>query len=181
MRLNIFNFIRSVTQGSSVVTRFKQITLLVMAIFSFNAAQASAHDIDRSDEPIVLAQAQVHPRRPTTEIDWNLVYRVFDLICKAEIREPKIVMQQAILETGWFRSHIMTINNVFGFRHQQYLKFDRLEDAVAYYKMWQDTHWQASDATYFHFLERIRYAVPGYTRHVRNISWNEECPATPRS
>jgi len=182
MRMNIYNHFVRVAHNSLIVTYIKQVTLVLVAALSFNAAQARVRHIDSSQEPIVMAQAHVYPRRPSNEIDWDVVYRVFDLICKADIREPRIVMQQAILETGWFRStHLMAINNVFGFRHQQYLKFDRLEDAVAYYKVWQDERWLASDASYFHFLERVRYAVPGYTRHVRNISWTEECPAARRS
>jgi len=177
MRLNIQSLITSVAHGKFVVTRFKHFALLLIAAVSFGAAEASAQDVSKAQEPVVLAQANVHQRKPNREIDWDLVYRVFDLICKADIREPKIVMAQAILETGWFRSpSLMNLNNVFGFRHVQYLRFDRLEDSVTYYKTWQDTHWQASDPSYFHFLERIRYAVPGYTRHVKGISWNEECP-----
>lgn len=179
MRLDIDCLITRVAQRSSVVTRCKQITLLALAAVSLNAAQATAHDVNNAEQSVLVAQApHVRPYRAPNEIDWDLVNSVYAMICKAGIREPKIVMQQAILETGWFRNKaLMGINNVFGFRHVRYLTFDRLEDSVAFYKTWQDERWLPSDPSYFHFLERIRYAVPGYTRHVRNISWNEDCPA----
>lgn len=168
MRLDIGSLTARVAQGSSVMTRCRKLALLALAAASINATQA-------------MAQApHLRAYRPATEIDWDLVNRVFAMICEAGIREPKIVMAQAILETGWFRSAgLMSKNNVFGFRNAQYLQFDRLEDSVSYYKAWQDERWQPSDASYFHFLERVRYAVPGYTRHVKSISWNEECPAAP--
>ena len=112
------------------------------------------------------------------EIDWDYVHRVHAYICNAGIREPKIVMAQAILETGWFRSSsLMSRNNLFGFRHVRYLTFDRVEESIDYYKTWQDTYLSSSDTNYFNFLERIRYGAPGYSRHVRKIEWNEECPA----
>ena len=152
---------------------------MALAAVSFNAAGASARDTNDGQETILLAQApHVRPYRAPNEIDWDLVNSVYAMICKAGIREPKIVMQQAILETGWFRNKaLMNINNVFGFRHVRYLTFDRVEDSVAFYKTWQDERWSPSDPSYFHFLERVRYAVPGYTRHVRSISWNDDCPA----
>ena len=115
--------------------------------------------------------------RPSNEIDWALVEHVYQSICHAGIREPKIVMAQAILETGWFRSTgLMARNNLFGFRHTSYLSFDRLEDSIEYYKAWQDANLQESETDYLRFLERIRYAAPGYTRHLKTIAWNTDCP-----
>lgn len=178
MRLNRASLAARLAQGRAALTRSKQVALLALAAAFVIPAEAGARDIGDAQAPVLLAQAQVRTHRPPNEIDWELVQRIYGMICRAGIREPKIVMSQAILETGWFRNaRLMAMNNVFGFRHRQYLTFDSLEASVAFYKDWQDSRWQDSDPSYFHFLERVRYAVPGYTRHVRKIGWDEECPA----
>ncbi len=118
------------------------------------------------------------PRAKPTGIDWQLVHRVHALICSAGIKEPKIVMAQAILETGWFRdSPLMRRNNLFGFRSSDYLKFESVEESVAYYKNWQDANMREGEQNYLGFLERIRYGAPGYSAHVRKVGWDEECQA----
>lgn len=110
-------------------------------------------------------------------VDAELVERVFQTICKAGIRNPRIVMSQAILETGWFRSpFLMTRNNLFAFRRGQYLRFDRLEHSVLFYKAWQDKNMPASVDDYYQFLDRMPYGSPDYTTHLKNIPWNRDCP-----
>ena len=124
-----------------------------------------------------LAQPQARGFQPSKDIDWELVDRIYAAICRASIREPKIVMAQAILETGWFRSSsLMNLNNLFGFRQVNYLKFDQIEDSIDYYKTWQDTYLTDPEADYLGFLDRIKYGAPGYSHHVKRISWTKDCP-----
>jgi hypothetical protein len=103
--------------------------------------------------------------------------RVFRAICRAGIRHPEIVMRQALLETGNLRHPmLMSRNNLFGFRSRAYLRFDNWQDSVAYYRRWQDRHYTNSAENYFRFLDRIRYASPGYQRYVMQFAWERSCP-----
>jgi hypothetical protein len=109
-------------------------------------------------------------------IDEALVQRVFETICQAGIRHPKIVMRQAILETGWFRSpFLMTRNNLFAFRRGHYLRFDRFEHSVLFYKAWQERNMRVAADDYYLFLDQIPYGSPDYTEHLRKIPWNKDC------
>ena len=155
--------------------RLPRLALLLLVALFATSTVAIAQGAVGNVKPKGLVETRT--LSSSNEIDWNLVDRVYGLICQASIREPKIVMSQAILETGWFRSRgLMGRNNLFGFRHVNYLSFDRLEDSIEYYKTWQDTYMSSSESDYFGFLERIKYAAPGYSRHVRKIDWTNECP-----
>ena len=68
-------------------------------------------------------------------VDTEFVELVFQTICQSGIRNPTIVMRQAILETGWFRSpFLMTRNNLFAFRRGNYLRFNHFEHSILFYK-----------------------------------------------
>jgi uncharacterized FlgJ-related protein len=44
---------------------------------------------------------------------------VFKYICEKGIAHPEIVIKQAVLETGWFKSpFLMKRNNIFAFRYK---------------------------------------------------------------
>jgi hypothetical protein len=63
---------------------------------------------------------------------------VFKYICKSGIKHPEIVIKQAVLETGWFKSpFLMSRNNIFAFRTKKYLRFENWKACVDYYKNWQ--------------------------------------------
>ena len=104
---------------------------------------------------------------------------VFDRICQSKIRFPKIVMQQVILETGWLKSeHLMSKNNLFGFRTKQYLSFKDWESSVEHYKAWQFKRLREDDRDYYKVLERIRYGAPGYVAHLKKINWSQDCDSS---
>jgi hypothetical protein len=96
---------------------------------------------------------------------------VWNEIIRLEIKEPEIVMKQAITETGWFKCRHCSLdsNNIFGFRiKKRYLKFDHWTGSVAYYKRWQDRHYKGGD--YYKFLERKGYShSPTYTNYLRTV------------
>lgn len=100
------------------------------------------------------------------------ISNVLKEIKKNEIAHDTIVLKQAILETGWFKSYTArNKNNIFGFwnsRAKQYYEFDRWEDSVEYYKKWQDRRYKGGD--YYEFLEDIGYAADlNYTWKLRHI------------
>lgn len=125
------------------------------------------------------APAAADPDRPDESLDGPPTRdRVWQAICAAGIQHPEIVMKQAMLETGNFRAPmLMSRNNLFGFRTQAYLRFENWQESVAYYKRWQDRRYTNRSENYFRFLDRIRYASPGYQSHVTRMSWERSCPA----
>lgn len=89
------------------------------------------------------------------------------------LHEPEIVMVQAVLETGHFRSDNCLIhNNLFGLynsHRKEYFKFDHWTESVkAYRDMIQYRLKENED--YYTFLKRIGYAEdPKYITKVKNI------------
>jgi flagellum-specific peptidoglycan hydrolase FlgJ len=93
-------------------------------------------------------------------------------IKKAKIKHPDIVLRQAILETGYFKSYNATYrNNLFGFwnsRRKRYLEFACWIDSIRYYRAWQDKHYKGGN--YYEFLTKIGYAEdPDYIWKLKNI------------
>lgn len=90
------------------------------------------------------------------------------------VKHPKIVLAQAILETGWFRSQVArSKNNLFGLRNPrtgEYYPFNTWEDSIdGYVSMVQYKYRQ--NENYYAFLNRIRYAGDrNYTRKVMEIA-----------
>lgn len=92
---------------------------------------------------------------------------LYEEIRRHGIQYPKIVLAQAILETGWFRSNVcQNKNNLFGLRHPRtgkYFEFDHWTDSVrAYYSKVQ---YRYKGGNYLLWLKRIGYAEDqGYIR-----------------
>ena len=88
------------------------------------------------------------------------------------IKYPKIVLAQAILETGRFRSRVCNEhNNLFGLRHSKgYYSFDHWEESVIAYR--DKVQYKHRDGEgYYSFLKRIGYAsAPEYINKVREIA-----------
>ncbi len=151
------------------VSRIFPISLFIIILMVCTQTMAS------STKPTQHAASAVHTQA-RGKIDQSLVEEVFSKICEKNIAYPTIVMRQAILETGWFRSKfLMDRNNLFGFKHQKYLQFEHFEESIYFYKKWQDKHFNSEVKDYYQFLEKIKYGTPGYTRHLHHITWNREC------
>jgi len=106
----------------------------------------------------------------------SFVDSVFNYICESKILHPEIVIKQAILETGWFKSKVMMKkNNIFAFRKKQYLSFNSWKDCVDYYKSWQEKHYINTKENYYTFLVRIKYATPEYPKHLKQINCVKSC------
>jgi len=93
---------------------------------------------------------------------------------KHGIKFPKIVLAQALLETGNFKSRVCKEqNNLFGLRHSKgYYSFDHWEESVIAYRDWvQYKHRKGEE--YYTFLKRIKYAASSnYIYKVREIAEN---------
>ena len=96
----------------------------------------------------------------------------YTTIAGASIKYPKIVLAQAILETGRFRSRVCNEhNNLFGLRHSKgYYSFSNWEESVIAYR--DKVQYKHRDGEgYYSFLKRIGYAsAPDYINKVREIA-----------
>ena len=90
------------------------------------------------------------------------------------VKHPRIVLAQSVLETGHYKSAVCkTHNNLFGFRVKSgYLKFKDWKECCAYYKRWQDRHYNPNEhQSYYGFLREIGYAEdPEYIVKVKTIT-----------
>ena len=92
-----------------------------------------------------------------------------------DIKFPKIVMAQCILETGYMSSHVCTeYNNLFGLRRPSdgsYYRFNRWEESVKAYRDYVQYKYKGGD--YYAFLKNIGYASdPYYVLRVKEIARN---------
>jgi flagellum-specific peptidoglycan hydrolase FlgJ len=101
------------------------------------------------------------------------VENVLAMLQKYDVKFPKIVLAQALLETGNFSSDLCRVNhNLFGLRHPSdgsYYSFNKWEESVKSYR--DDVQYKYTDGDYYAFLSRIGYAEDrNYTSKVRRIA-----------
>lgn len=96
---------------------------------------------------------------------------VYQEVVKKNILFPKIVVAQAILETGYFSSRVcLEYNNLFGLRRRngEYYRFKTWQESVDAYRNYVQYKYTGGD--YFTFLDHIGYAEDkNYTAKVRTI------------
>lgn len=120
-------------------------------------------EISDKDSPIYNNE-KAEPTELTIE-------NLYAALKKHGIKYPKIVLAQAILETGRFRSRVCNENNnLFGLRHSNgYYVFDHWEESVIAYKN-KVQYKHRDNENYYAFLKRIGYSTSkDYTRRVREI------------
>ncbi len=98
---------------------------------------------------------------------------VLAVLEKYEVKFPKIVLAQALLETGNFSSDLCRVHhNLFGLRHPSdgsYYEFATWEESVKTYR--DDVQYKYTDGDYYTFLSRIGYAEDRqYTSKVKRIA-----------
>lgn len=97
---------------------------------------------------------------------------LYQEIIRNGIRHPRIVLAQAILETGWFRSPLCrNRHNLFGLTNPKtgkYYEFNHWTESVrAYYTMVQ---YKYKGGNYLLWLHKIGYAEdPRYVREVAQV------------
>ena len=108
--------------------------------------------------------------RPPKELNITNLYQALD---RYGVAFPKIVVAQALLETGYFTSNVyLNYNNLFGLRRPNdgsYYRFNNWEESIKAYKDYVQYKYKGGD--YFRFLNRIGYAEdPNYIYKVKSIS-----------
>lgn len=106
------------------------------------------------------------------KLDELTIANLYAALKRHGIKYPKIVLAQALLETGNFRSRLCREgNNLFGLRHSKgYYTFDHWEESVIAYRDWVQYKHRDGES-YYAFLKRIGYAsAKDYIYKVRKIA-----------
>ena len=122
-------------------------------------------EINKPNQTIILADTI----KSYSSLGDSNVYRE---IVSNNIYHPDIVLAQAKLETGNYKSKICTVyNNLFGLRKPDgsYYKFNSWQESVKAYKDWvQNKYTPPND--YYDFLDSIRYAEDdNYINNLRDM------------
>lgn len=94
-----------------------------------------------------------------------------------EIKHPRIVLAQAKLESGNYKSkHCLNKNNLFGLynsKKKRYYSFEHWSHSVKAYKNMVEYKYKGGD--YYRFLDKVGYASdPNYISKVKQIENNLE-------
>ena len=107
--------------------------------------------------------------KPHTELN---IANLTKAIEKYDISHPRIVIAQALLETGYFTSRVcLECNNLFGLRRKDgsYYEFSSWEESVKAYKDY--VQYKYKGGSYLNFLRVIGYAEdPNYVFKVAQIA-----------
>lgn len=120
------------------------------------------------------AKNKKYSRYPSGKLEGLSIESLYQEILKNNIKHPKIVLAQAILETGWFRSSVCrNKGNLFGLRnprtHDYYNFNDWRESVKAYYDKVQ-YRYKNKNENYLLWLKKIGYAEDkGYIEAVMRV------------
>lgn len=96
---------------------------------------------------------------------------------KQDVKFPKIVLAQSILETGWYSCENCSrdVNNLFGLynsRKNEYFYYTNWKESIGGYKRGiQYKYFQKEYKDYYHFLSEIGYATdPQYIIKLKKIA-----------
>lgn len=137
-----------------------------------NAPKARKGDKRMSLKVTTGKSEKVNPATPDAGLPELTIPNLYKEIVNNGIRHPKIVLAQAILETGWFRSKVCrNRNNLFGLTNPltgQYFEFGHWTESVrAYYTKVQ---YRYKGGNYLVWLRDIGYAEdPNYIREVIRV------------
>lgn len=100
------------------------------------------------------------------------ISELYDEIIKNDIKHPKIVLAQAILETGWFKSSVCrNKGNLFGLTNPKtgtYYEFDHWKESVKAYR--DKVQYKYKGGNYLLWLKKIGYAEdPRYVSSLMEI------------
>jgi hypothetical protein len=117
-------------------------------------------------ESLVMAQERNNIKEKLT------ISNLAKALEKYGVHHPKIVIAQALLETGYFTSRLcVENNNLFGLRRPSdgsYYKFDNWEESVRAYRDYVQYRYKSGD--YYAFLKKIGYATDAvYLRKIMQI------------
>lgn len=142
---------------------YSLITLIIGFVFgtgiTYHAIKASpkeqiqvVHDTIYTDSDSIVKPVK------TAYIDTPSVQNVYTELKKQNIKYPKIVLAQSILETGYYQSNVCkSHNNLFGLmKGNNYHSFSHWKQSVTYYKNHVQSRYKGGD--YYSFLANIGYA-----------------------
>lgn len=98
---------------------------------------------------------------------------IWTLLLRAHLAHPEVVLKQAVLETGSFKSQLcIKHHNLFGIKKNgRYASFRSYKSCISYYAKHVSTRYKGGN--YYHFLRRIHYASDvRYTAKLRVINTN---------
>ena len=106
------------------------------------------------------------------ELPTLTIPNLYQEIIRNGIRHPKIVLAQAILETGWFRSPLCrNRHNLFGLTNPKtgkYYEFNHWTESVRVY--YTKVQYKYTGGSYLLWLHKIGYAEdPRYVREVMKV------------
>lgn len=154
---------------------YSLITLIVGFVFgtgiTYHAIKASpkeqiqvVHDTIYTDSDSIVKPVK------TAYIDTPSVQNVYTELKKQNIKHPKIVLAQSILETGYYQSNVCkSHNNLFGLmKGNNYHSFSHWKQSIAYYKNHVQSRYKGGD--YYSFLANIGYAQdPAYIDKLKEL------------
>ena len=132
----------------NLIIIFSILGIMILGLYRLKVS--SEEPVREISKPTVTAD--------TVRIDTFSEVDLVNYIHELEIKAPNIVLAQAKLETGNFKSYLFRCsNNLFGFRNfNGYIRYNSWKHSVAAYKNWQDKRYKGGD--YYDFLEDINYA-----------------------
>ena len=147
-------------------------TVLIKAPEKENCLSNTSND-QKSDDTVSRCQRQIVKHTASTDnLPELTIPNLLAEIKKNNIKYPKIVLAQAILETGWFKSSVCrNKHNLFGLtnpRTKTYYEFNHWTESVkAYYDKVQ---YRYKGGNYLLWLRDIGYAEDrGYIRAIIRV------------
>lgn len=158
---------------------------LQMGLVAYESCKKEEKDSLAPEVPVKLL-SELYARKVYARVSHEkelpalTIPNLYQEIIRNGIRHPKIVLAQAILETGWFRSPLCrNRHNLFGLTNPKtgkYYEFNHWTESVrAYYTKIQYRYCQknqtsTSDVDYLKWLQQIGYAeAPMYIQSVKEI------------
>lgn len=138
--------------------------LIIMASIFIGCSNTKIEYIEVPVNDTIIIRDTVYIGHPTKET-------VYQELINHEIPEAKIVLAQAIVETGNFTSKLTkTHHNIFGIRYgKKYKKYNNYIECIKDYKrLFSDKY--KGNIDYYKYLERIGYAEnPSYTNILKGV------------
>lgn len=158
---------------------------LQRGLVAFESCKKAEKDSRAPEVPVKLL-SELYARKVYARVSHEkelpalTIPNLYQEIIRNGIRHPKIVLAQAILETGWFRSPLCrNRHNLFGLTNPKtgkYYEFNHWTESVrAYYTKIQYRYCQknqtsTSDVDYLKWLQQTGYAeAPMYIQSVKEI------------
>jgi hypothetical protein len=144
------------------------------------AVSSPSIEVTYESKPIILRTDTSKDKMPMTKE--NVARYIYAL----NIEHPKIVLAQAILESGHFKSVVaVKNNNIFGMREAKqrvttatgtqlnHAKYSRWQESVMDYGLYQASYLKGlTESEYWSYLEQHYSETPGYTNLLKQIYKN---------